>query len=166
MLYAFGGTSPLGAAAAPAKPIVRGQLLDDLLYRVRLADHEGRGGHALARHVGKSPSWLTARIAAEGRAAASSFYDLGTAESAIRAVLRERADTVRRAIANGSKEIHLRHELPVAPGYVQYADGTRAPSRIVCLRLIRRGQLLQILTAYVEERQDFPGSKECRDTDG
>jgi len=74
------------------KEEVRGQsqkLLEEVGYR-GLTFYERVGGHTIRRHVGKSPSWLVRRLKEEPRLkAASSFYDLQTAEEAVRGAIRE-----------------------------------------------------------------------------
>ena len=49
------------------------------IARRNLSDDEARGGHTLARHVGKSDGELRARLERERIAAASTYTDLGTA---------------------------------------------------------------------------------------
>ena len=60
------------------------KVLKELGYR-GLEFYERVGGHTIRRHVGKNYSWLVKRLEEEPRLkAASSFYDLETAESCVR----------------------------------------------------------------------------------
>ncbi|WP_456342536.1 RNase A-like domain-containing protein [Thermovibrio sp.] len=60
------------------------KVLEELGYR-GLEFYERVGGHTISRHVGKSYKWLVERLKEEPRLrAASSFYDLATAERCVR----------------------------------------------------------------------------------
>jgi hypothetical protein len=60
------------------------KVLKELGYR-GLEFYERAGGHTIRRHVGKNYKWLVKRLEEEPRLkAASSFYDLQTAESCVR----------------------------------------------------------------------------------
>jgi len=60
------------------------KVLTELGYK-GLEFYERVGGHTIRRHVGKDYSWLVNRLREEPRLrAASSFYDLATAERCVR----------------------------------------------------------------------------------
>jgi hypothetical protein len=85
--------APVAAPARPGQPTARGEARAEADGRYDLQRDEKRGGHTLARHVGKSDQELRDRLRREPRiSAASTYSDLGTAERVVaRALDRERA---------------------------------------------------------------------------
>jgi hypothetical protein len=59
-----------------------------------LSADEGRGGHTLKRHVGKTDAELRERLAHERISAASTYTDRATAEAAISAALEQNKDRI------------------------------------------------------------------------
>jgi hypothetical protein len=73
-----------------------GRLFSKLTPGGGLLAHEARGGHLIARHVGKSDAELVARLAAQpGIKGASSFADRATAEAVTSSALRDNQATIR-----------------------------------------------------------------------
>ena len=88
-------TSEVAREAAPAGGTPVGLDFD-------LEREESRGGHTLARHVGKTDAELRARLAREpGISAASTFTDRATAGRCVAAALASNRDRVRAWTAGG-----------------------------------------------------------------
>ncbi|MFL6139935.1 MAG: RNase A-like domain-containing protein [Frankiaceae bacterium] len=142
----------------------RGQTLPEIVEEeVDLYRHEAgwHNGHTLARHVGKSPGWLRARIRRDGLVAASSFFDVESAESAVTAAIRADEEGLRRYLAGPSgRRYFLRVELEQPVGHVVRADGRRELSHIVCLKARQQGGRLLIVTVYLD-RLDLPEEEQC-----
>src|SRR5687767_5324142 len=78
-----------GAPATPAGPAETREARRDL------AQDESRGGHTLARHVGKSDEDLRERLARErGISAASTYGDRATAETVVARTLAQQSQRV------------------------------------------------------------------------
>ena len=78
------------AREAPAPPQSRAPAVNSTGYD--LARDEARGGHTLARHVGRTDAQLKERLRREQISAASTFTDRATAERVVaRALARQRA---------------------------------------------------------------------------
>jgi hypothetical protein len=85
------------AAAAPPVVAVAGEAYD-------LGRDEARGGHTLARHVGKSDADLRERLRREQISAASTYTDRATAERVVaRTLARQRAQVERWLARQGSR---------------------------------------------------------------
>jgi len=79
----------------PARqPVERVSL--DASNRHDLTRDEGRGGHTLQRHVGKTDAELRERVQSEDVSAASSYTDRATAEMAVAAAIRENTEKIDR----------------------------------------------------------------------
>lgn len=83
---------PVGAIGAKKEASAGTQ--PDIAPR-NLSEDEARGGHTLARHVGKSDDELRARLERERIAAASTYTDLRTAEETVGTALNHEAERVR-----------------------------------------------------------------------
>jgi hypothetical protein len=82
------GSTPSAAAPAPAAVATRAEPRSLVVPRRDLADDERRGGHTLARHVGRSDADLSARLQRERNIpAASTWSDRETAEHIVAATL-------------------------------------------------------------------------------
>jgi hypothetical protein len=84
------GAAPAGPPTTPAPPAPsRGQPSRDLSV------DESRGGHTLARHVGKTDAALRERLAREpGIGAASTYTDRAIAEATVGRVLAEQSQRI------------------------------------------------------------------------
>ena len=136
----------LGAAAAPRRD---------------LGIDESRGGHTLARHVGRTDSQLLDRLAREPRiSAASTYTDRATAESVVALALereRSRVETWRgRYGSRPNLVLHVNAPRGPPIGRVM-RRGSRQPvpatSALVVLRWNDRPQDFFVLTSYPEARE-------------
>jgi len=66
----------------------------DAANRHDLTRDEGRGGHTLERHVGKTDAELRDRLQSEDVSAASTYTDRAVAEMAVSAAIRENFDKI------------------------------------------------------------------------
>ena len=75
-----------------------------------LRENEARGGHVLAKHVGKTDAEMLARLKAEPQLReVSTFVDEATAERVIKAAIAENEDRIRKwLIAPGNTELDFR----------------------------------------------------------
>jgi hypothetical protein len=119
-----------------------------------LQAHEGRPGHTLERHVGRTPEQLRARMHAEQKREVSSFTDLATAERAVARALFEKRRDVNAWLedgAQGDTSITWRGQDTV--GAVLREDArSPVPGRTVHVVLVpsrRFPEGFAILTAYV-----------------
>jgi len=128
----------------------------DDLERRDLAWDEARGGHTLARHVGKTDAELVARLKAEPDISASSTYrDRDTAERAVGEVLARKKDEVEKwQRRTGSRpNLVLRLDLGEVVGRSVERGSTRAidvEDAVVVLRWTGDGWY--VLTSYPEDR--------------
>ena len=76
------------------EPVERVSL--DTSNRHDLSRDEGRGGHTLQRHVGKTDAELRERLQSEDVSAASTYTDRAMAEMAVAAAIRENTDKINR----------------------------------------------------------------------
>jgi len=76
------------------QPVERVSL--DTSNRHDLSRDEGRGGHTLQRHVGKTDAELRERLQSEDVSAASTYTDRAMAEMAVAAAIRENTDKINR----------------------------------------------------------------------
>lgn len=119
-----------------------------------LEAHEGKPGHTLARHVGRTPEQLRERLRAEQKREVSTFSDLATAERAVARALFEKRREVNAWLAEGAQgdtSITWRGQDPV--GSV-LRDDARAPvpgrtTHVVLVPSRRFPEGFAILTAYV-----------------
>jgi len=96
-------------------------------WDVDLARDERRGGHTIARHVGRTDAQLQARIRRESISAASTYVELPTAERIIARALDENSQRVRTWLARRSTKPNL-------------AIRFRARDRLPTGRVLRRGE--------------------------
>jgi hypothetical protein len=123
---------------------------------VDLERDEQRGGHTIARHVGRTDAQLAARLKRESISAASTYLDLETAERVVAAALAANDRDVRRWIDRRGPRSNLavryrpRDGLPTGR---LLRRGQRAPvevfGAVVVLRW--RGDDYYVLTSYPEE---------------
>lgn len=143
-----GGGAPEGARARPGE---RGAALD-----VDLRRDEARGGHTIARHVGRSDAQLRARLARESISAASTYPDLETAERVVTQALAANAGRVQRWLDQRDRRSNLairyraRDGLPTGRLMRRGADVAEdVTGAVVVLRW--RDQAWYVLTSYPEE---------------
>lgn len=98
----------------------------DGTWDVDLRRDERRGGHTIARHVGRTDAELKARLQRESISAASTYADLQSAERVVARALAENARRVQRWIDRRSPKANLA---------IRY----RARDGIPTGRLVRRG---------------------------
>ncbi|MBK8560826.1 RNase A-like domain-containing protein [Candidatus Amarobacter glycogenicus] len=121
-----------------------------------LSIDEARGGHTLARHVGKSDAELLARLKAEPDiSAASTYTDRATAERVVAQVItKKRAEIEKWEARDGSRtNLALRLALGVVIGRSIEQGETRAVEvrdAVVVLRWTGTGWY--VLTSYPEDR--------------
>ena len=120
-----------------------------------LAWDEQQGGHALARHVGRSASALALRLEREsGVAAASSFADRATAEAVVGATLEREQERIAFWMRHDKETLALdyRGESGRTIGQVLLRGENRSraatDARVV---LRKRGARFFVLTAYPVE---------------
>lgn len=116
---------------------------------------EAAGGHAIARHVGKSEAWLRARLVSESRIpAAASFRDMKEATSVISKAIRVNSASIKAAMqaANvGGKYVFeynagkvIGYGIPKATNVLQ--DMTKI--RVVLKKINHNGKIYFLLTAF------------------
>ena len=88
-----------------------------------LARHEHSGSHTLAKHVGKTPEELLARIRDEGIPRASSFATQADAERIIARSLHERAGKISEWLASDRAKLQLDHWTGSPTGVSVGVDG-------------------------------------------
>lgn len=127
-------------------------------WEVDLERDEDRGGHTIARHVGRTDAQLQARLRRESISAASTYPDLETAERAVRRTLDEHTRRVQLWIDRRAPKANLaiRHRardgLPTGRILARGAPQSRdAYGAVVVLRW--RGEGWYVLTSYPEEAQ-------------
>lgn len=137
-------TSP-SPTAAPASGAVRD-----------LEQDEARGGHTLARHVGKSDAELAARLKAERDiSAASTYTDRDAAGRAVGTVLAKKsADVAKWEQRTGSRSnLALRYRLDTTVGRsLKRGASTPVDVRSVVVVLKWDGDGWYVLTSYPEDR--------------
>jgi hypothetical protein len=153
------GEPPRGAAGPvpdrPPAPVTEALPGD----RYDLGPDERLGGHTLARHVGRTPDELAARLAAErGLRAASTFPDRATAERAVALALATQRDRVDRWIARGPRRPNLALTVR-SPGGRPFGltlargEGDPREARAARVVLRARGDAFYVLTAYPTEER-------------
>ncbi len=122
-----------------------------------LSVDEQRGGHTLARHIGRTDAELRQRLKTEPDiSAASSYTDRATAERTVGAALEQNADKIQRWIERGPHRPNL---------VLDYTDPTDAIGRVMYPRamgsvpcdhaivvLRADGDSYYVLTSYPECR--------------
>lgn len=152
------------APEAPQAPPVAGQAevgtparedAGDAGVRVDLRRDEARGGHTIARHVGRSDAQLQERLRRERIAAASTYPDLETAERIVALTLAENARRVQRWVdqrgprSNLAIRYRARDGLPTGRMLRRGDDESRDVSgAVVVLRW--RDEGYYVLTSYPE----------------
>jgi hypothetical protein len=101
--------------------IMSGALPGSSPISINLIHHEQLGGHTIATHVGKTVGWLQQRLVRDPTIpAASSFYDINTAENAINQALQANHTAFHNWLASKSRVSAFDHD-------VGYAIGTMLP---------------------------------------
>lgn len=126
-----------------------------------LRQDEARGGHTIARHVGKSDAELRARLARERWiSAASTYTDLATAERVVSATTASGQARIARWAARDGTRANLALDFAGSPGDVigrSIAQGDDAAvachDAIVVLRWDARDNDWFVLTSYPEVRR-------------
>ncbi len=124
-----------------------------------LSVDEGRGGHTLARHVGRSDDELRARLVTERISAASSYTDRDTAERIVGATLERSGGRIDGwLMRTGSRpNVTLRYRGSTAEE-IGRSVVSRAGAAVACvdalvvLRWDQRRQDYFVLTSYPEAR--------------
>lgn len=123
---------------------------------VDLRRDERRGGHTIARHVGRTDAQLKARLQRESIAAASTYADLESAERIVSLALADNARRLQRWVdqrapkANLAIHYRARDALPTGRLLARGASTSRAvDGAVVVLRWSRDGWY--VLTTYPEE---------------
>lgn len=153
--------APSGAASAPqesaqdVQSAVPQPAPSDAAWIVDLRRDEQRGGHTLARHVGRTDAQLRARLQRESIAAASTYADRETAERVVSVALAENERRVQRWIdqrlpkANLAVRYRARDDVPTGRVLRRGADASQpATGAVVVLRW--RGDDWYVLTSYPE----------------
>ncbi len=124
-------------------------------YVVDLERDERLGGHTIARHVGRTDAQLTARLARESIAAASTFADLESAERIVARALAANERRVRQWIERRGPRSNLairyraRDGLPTGRLMRRGDDSSReVTGAVVVLRW--RDDGYYVLTSYPE----------------
>lgn len=161
------GTAPLvqeersaGPAPPSAAPSREGPAPDTGTVRRDLDVDERRGGHTLARHVGRTDDQLRARLVRESIAAASTYLDRATAERVVAATLDRLGDRVARWVSREGARPNLALAYrgdPARPIGRTLRRGARssepAHHAVVVLRWDQRHRDFYVLTSYPEDRR-------------
>lgn len=122
---------------------------------------EARGGHTIARHVGRTDAQLRERLARESISAASTYTDLETAERVVGLTLRRHAARVERweAREGPRPNLVLPFAAPAQPPIGRVLrrgarEAVEAYAAVVVLRWRPDGSF--VLTSYPEERPRAP----------
>jgi hypothetical protein len=139
-------TTPAEAAPSKAAEVRRDLRVD-----------EERGGHTIARHVGRTEAQLRERLDRESISAASTYTDLDTAERVVGMTLRRHAARVERweARTGPRPNLALPFSAPNQPPIGRVLrrgarTSVEAHAAVVVLRWRRDGSY--VLTSYPEER--------------
>ena len=144
-----------GAPATPAGPAETREARRDL------AQDESRGGHTLARHVGKSDEDLRERLARErGISAASTYGDRATAETVVARTLAQQSQRVATWAARRGNRPNLALTYRGARTAIigrslrrGQRESVPCSDAIVVLRWDGRGGGFYVLTSYPEARR-------------
>lgn len=147
------------AEAKPADPAPQVQAREPRAtsrFDVDLERDERRGGHTIARHVGRTDAQLRARLSRESIAAASTYPDLETAERVVERALAANERRVLRWIdqrgsrANLAVRYRARDGLPTGRMLRRGDEASEEVSgAVVVLRW--RDEAWYVLTSYPEE---------------
>lgn len=139
-------------APATARPAPAAASTDD---RYDLEADEGRGGHTLSRHVGRTDAQLRERLAHErGISTASTYTDRAVAERTVARALRENADRVQAWSERRGNRPNLELDYRGPRGEVigrsirRGEDPVDCTNAIIVLRWAGRGYY--VLTTYPE----------------
>ena len=124
-------------------------------WEVDLERDEQRGGHTIARHVGRTDAQLADRLRRESLSAASTYVDIDTAERIVARTLDENAQRVKTWVARrGSKPnlaIRYRARDRFPTGRVLERGETRSRDVFGSVVVLRwRGEDWYVLTSYPE----------------
>lgn len=142
-----------GLEIVPGAVAVRRQGVEDALHNgVDLSAHEGPGlGHTLARHVGKSWTYLQQRLNSSGGLRKSSFTNKQVAEDAIAKTLEANRGPIAALESGQASSVPvLRMRFENMLGKVLESDGTRLSGRTCVVVLGRDSQGVFVKTAFVE----------------
>lgn len=151
------GTPSPGEPERAAPPATRrsGKPAAAGAWDIDLERDEGRGGHTIAKHVGRTDAQLQARLRRESIAAASTYPDLETAERVVQRTLDENARRVQvwidRRVPKPNLAIRHRARDGLPTGRILGRGETRskdAHGAVVVLRW--RGRGWYVLTSYPE----------------
>ena len=123
-----------------------------------LSVDEERGGHTLKKHVGRSDEDLRARLQRERNiAAASTYSDRETAESAIAQAVADNAERVRNWLARRGNRPNLVLDFQGDPAHplgrtMHRGDSTSQPCSNAVMVLRADGDSYYVLTSYPECR--------------
>ena len=127
-------------------------------WPVDLERDEQRGGHTIARHVGRTDAQLAARLKRESISAASTYIDLENAERVVAAALAANEREVRRWVdrrgprSNLAVRYRAREGLPTGRLLRRGQKASvEVPGAVVVLRW--RGEDFYVLTSYPEDAQ-------------
>ncbi|BCS35398.1 lipoprotein [Luteitalea sp. TBR-22] len=150
------GAAPPQERTAPRAVEPRSGVQPEAAWTVDLERDEQRGGHTLARHVGRTDAQLKARLARESISAASTYFDRETAERIIARALADNEARVRRWIdkrgarSNLAIRYRARDGLPTGRVLRRGAEASEATEgAVVVLRW--RGEDWYVLTSYPED---------------
>lgn len=123
--------------------------------RYDLAADEARGGHTLARHVGKTEQELRDRLAREPDiSAASSYFDIAAAERSVAlALAAKRSDVTRWSQGSGNRQnLALRYTVGEPVG-ISVERGARSPREVKAVVVVLRwaGDGWYVLTSYPDD---------------
>lgn len=142
-----------GSAGSPS-PAVEGRRADP--WNVDLERDERRGGHTIARHVGRTDVQLQARLRRESISAASTYVDLDSAERIVSRALDENSRRVQTWIDRRSTRPNLairyraRDRLPT--GRVLQRGESESEDAFGAVVVLRwRGDGWYVLTSYPED---------------
>ena len=146
--------APSGAATPEAGAQEKTEV-GDAGVRVDLRRDEARGGHTIARHVGRTDAQLQERLRRERIAAASTYPDLETAERIVALALAENARRVQRWVdqrgprSNLAIRYRARDGLPTGRMLRRGDEASRdVTGAVVVLRWRDEGHY--VLTSYPE----------------
>lgn len=143
-------------ASAPAAPVTPERSLEEAYDLER---DEARGGHTLARHVGRTDAELAARLDREkGISAASTYTDRGAAERTIARTLASSRDRIDRWVERGERRPNLALDYRGRQGEVigrTLRRGRPSPDPSIDAVVVLRanGPSYFVLTSYPELRR-------------
>lgn len=149
--------TPAPDRAGPARAAEpRARVEGDARVEVDLERDEARGGHTIARHVGRTDAQLRVRLARESISAASTYADLETAERVVAQALASNERRVQRWLdqrgprSNLAIRYRARDGLPTGRMLRRgEATSEEVTGAVVVLRW--RDETWYVLTSYPEE---------------